>query len=473
MIYNKSLCTGCFPKTWKEARVVPIFKSGDKSAANNYRPVSILSIFGKVFEALVYPILSWHVKQSLMPEQHGFMKGRSTATNLACFISDLVDAVDRGSPVDVIYTDFSKAFDKVDHKLLVKKLHTIGIAGNLLQWCESYLVKRTSKVVVNGYSSKLFLTRSGVPQGSHLGPLFFNIFINDVTSCFVHSKIYVHADDLKIIKRIECNEDTYKLQEDLDRFSQWCSDNNMLLNADKCNHVHFSRRKGPYFRNYKINDQVIYEKEVIRDLGVYIDNKLRFNIHVDKIATKGFKMLGFILRNCKDFKRASTKIAIFNSIVRSGLEYCSVVWTPFYEVHKRRLESVQKRFLWHLSYHCNMARILTSYSSRLKHFKLMSLENRRVILDHLFLYKIINTHIDCPRLLSQVNLNVPYKLARKSKYRLLRAKGFKTNLGHFSTINRMQVQFGRLSCSPSVDIDMSCSLHTIKSVLRRVLSQSE
>ena len=216
--------------------------------------------------------------------------------------------------------------------------------------------------------------------------------------------------------------------------------------------------------------QIICEKEVIRDLGVYVDNKLRFNIHVDKIATKGFKMLGFILRNSKNFKRALTKIAIFNSIVRSDLEYCSVVWTPFYEIHKSRIESVQKRFLWHLSYHCNMVKKLTSYSSRLKHFKLISLDNRRIILDHLFLYKIINAYIDCPRLLGQININVPYKLARMSRYRLLCAKSFKTNLGHFSTINRMQVQYSRLSRSPDVDIDMSYSLYKVKSVLHKAIS---
>lgn len=358
----------------------------------------------------------------------------------------------------------------MDHKLLINKLQAIGIAGNLLQWCESYLVKRTAKVVVSGYSSYTYLTPSGVPQGSHLGPLFFNIFINDVASCFVHSKIYLYADDLKIIKRIEGNQDPHKLQEDLDRFSLWCSDNNMSLNAEKCNHVHFSRKKGRYFCGYNIKGRIICEKEVIRDLGVYIDNKLRFNVHVDKIATKGFKMLGFILRNCKNFKHASTKIAIFNSIVRSGLEYCSIVWTPFYDIHKRRLESVQKRFLWHLSYHCNVGRNISNYGSRLKHFKLLSLENRRMILDHLFLYKIINNHIDCPRLLNQININVPYKLARKSRYRLFSAKNFKTNLGHFSTVNRMQVQFSRLSSSRNVDIDMSYSLHKFKSTIHRALS---
>ena len=149
IIYNKSLSTGCFPSAWKEALVVPVYKSGDRSNVNNYRPVSILPIFGKVFESIIYPIVFWHVKHILLPEQHGFIKARSAATNLASFMSDVVDAVDCGYPVDVIYTDFSKAFDRVYHKILIHKLFSFGITGNLLSWCASYLAERSSKVVIN------------------------------------------------------------------------------------------------------------------------------------------------------------------------------------------------------------------------------------------------------------------------------------------------------------------------------------
>ncbi|RVE50535.1 hypothetical protein evm_004864 [Chilo suppressalis] len=337
LIYNKSLRTGIFPSIWKEALIVPVYKSGDKTSVNNYRPISLLSIFGKVFEVLVHPFLAWHFKNILLPQQHGFIRSRSTVKNLAGFVSDLVAAVDHGTPVDVIYTDFSRAFDKVDHKTLVSKLFRYGIFGNLLNWCESYLTERSSRVVLNGFISSSFLIASGVPQGSHLGPLFFNAFINDVASCFLNSKIHLYADDLKIVRLINNVNDPILLQEDLNRFSSWCKVNSMKLNVSKCSYRHFSRRKSPYFNTYKINNDIIGEVDVIRDLGVFMDQKLRFHIHIDKITIKSFKLLGFVLRNCKEFRQASSKIAVFNTLVRSGLEYCSVIWTPYYEVHKQLL----------------------------------------------------------------------------------------------------------------------------------------
>lgn len=463
MIFNRSLQTGHFPTLWKEALVVPIHKSGDKSAVDNYRPVSILSTFGKVFESLVYPIIFWHVKQLLLPQQHGFIRARSTSTNLATFLTDIVDAVDRGTPVDVIYTDFSKAFDKVNHQILINKLFSCGITGNLLSWCASYLVERLSKVAIDGFTSDAYMASSGVPQGSHLGPLFFNIFINDVDSCFLNSKIYLYADDLKVAMRQNNESDHRLLQEDLNRFSSWCESNKIKLNAEKCYFVHFSRRLTPNTNIYKIGDQVIQEVDVIRDLGVHIDSKLRFHVHIDKIAKKGFKLMGFVLRNCKQFKRSSSKIAVFNSLVRSGLEYGSVVWSPLYEIHKQRLESIQRKFLYHLSYQCKLAKRLPTYETRLEYFKLLSLEDRRKVLDFMFLYKIINNKVDCADLLSRINYNVPSKLARLSRYLPFKANTFRTNLGHFSAMDRIQSQFSKLSRSN--DVDMSYSLRKFKSSL--------
>lgn len=465
IIFNYSLATGCFPSMWKKALIVPIFKAGSRSSIKNYRPVSILSVFGKIFESLIYPILCWHLKQVLIPQQHGFIKARSTASNLACFVSDVVDCMDRGSSVDAVYTDFSKAFDKVDHQILINKLYHSGITGELLDWCASYLVERFSEVVVDGFTSDVFMASSGVPQGSHLGPLFFNVFINDVQSCFLHSKIYLYADDLKVTKMIQNAVDSYLFQEDLDRFSNWCDVNKMKLNVDKCNFVHFSRKKSPYFRLYRLNGIILRELDVVKDLGVYVDNRLRFHVHIDKIAARSFKLLGFILRNCQDFKHYSSKISVFNSLIRSGLEYCSVIWSPFYEIHKKRLESVQKRFLWNLSFQSNMAKQLTSYRSRIEFFKLTTLESRRKILDNLFLYKICNGLIDCPCLLKKINYNIPYKLARKYRYLPFKAKGFRTKLGHFSVMNRIQSQFSQLTRSCKADIDMSYSLRRFRSAL--------
>ena len=228
---------------WKEALVVPVFKSGEKQQVSNYRPISILIIFGKVLEKLVTKRLTSHVKPYITIHQHGFINSRSTSTNLMCYVSAVSESLDKRIPVDTIYIDFSKAFDKVDHKLLLNKLSQIGIGGSLLNWFHSYLVGRYSKVVLNGHHSDIFPATSGVPQGSHLGPILFNIFINDITTCFKHSNFYLFADDVKIMKPVATKLDSALLQADLDRMADWCRLNRMSLNVSKCHCMQFSRKK--------------------------------------------------------------------------------------------------------------------------------------------------------------------------------------------------------------------------------------
>lgn len=452
LIYNKSLSTGVFPSQWKSAIVVPLFKKGARDQVKNYRPISILPVIAKVFEQLLHPILAWHFKSLISTRQHGFMKARSTATNLSCFINDVSSELDCRSSVDAIYTDFSKAFDRVNHELLLLKLSTFGIAEPLLSWCKSYLSNRESCVVANGYSSHPFSAHSGVPQGSHLGPLLFNIFINDIGSCFAQSKYYLFADDLKFFRAVNSSTEALLLQEDLNSLTAWCEDNLMSLNVSKCFSIRFTRKKKVYTHEYKIHDTVLAQVDNIVDLGITLDSKLRLHIHIDKICSKAFKNLGFILRNSRDFKSSNTKITLFNSIVRSGLEYCSVAWNPYYDVYIKRIESVQKRFLWHLTYSCNLAKKISSYNDRLAHFKIESLADRRRMLDIVFLYKLANGHIDVPELLSSLYFSVPKKLPRHSRFNFLHTMPCKSNLGRTAPINRIVEEHNAVEKSKDLDI---------------------
>lgn len=435
IIINKSLSSGIFPLAWKRALVIPLFKSGDTTVVKNYRPISILPTFAKTFESLLCPIISSHFQHLITPEQHGFIKARSTLTNLVSFVEDLAAGVDRGRSYDAIYTDFSKAFDRVSHEMLLHKLSSIGIAGMFLKWCKSYLSDRQSIVVAGGHKSKEFRAISGVPQGSHLGPIFFNIFINDVGKCINNSKFLMFADDLKIYRIVNSSEDAALLQSDLCNLVLWCRANGMSLNPSKCHVVRFSRKKNVPYRVYHINQEPLNEVSHTRDLGVILDSKLRFNLHIDNVATKAFKMLGFILRICKDFKNPITKITIFSCLVRSILEYCSTVWNPHYSVYIKRLESVQKRFLWHLTYSCNLGHRLSNYKDRLLHFNIKSLRHRRELLDIMFLYKLINGNLDTPDLLSRINIYVPKQLQRLKKPPFT-IDTSKTNLGYYAPINR-------------------------------------
>lgn len=412
-IFKRSLDTGIFPDLWKVAKVVPIPKDGDDSLVSNYRPISILSVFAKVFESIVCPIVQVHFKQIITPYQHGFVTGRSTCTNLTSFTESLVEAIDKQKQVDVIYTDFSKAFDRVSHDILILKLSNYGFGGPLLKWLQSYLCKRLFHVVLGGFCSEHLEINSGVPQGSLLGPILFNIYINDIVSCFPNSSPFLYADDLKFSRIIETDTDIMLLQNDLNNLIQWCHNNGMSLNGKKCFHIKFSRKINLKPSAYLILQEPVQEVDQIKDLGVILDRKLTFVPHIDHIVNKASRMLGFIIRNGKVFKKPATKILLYNSLVRSILEYNSVVWRPHFATHNLRIERVQKRFLWHLSWRTPLARRIVSYKNRLQHFGLFSLDNRRNLLDIQFLFKLLRNHIDCSQLVERIHYKAPSRYPRR------------------------------------------------------------
>jgi hypothetical protein len=241
IIYNFSLNVGIFPNEWKKARIVPVFKKGDRNNVVNYRPISMLSSFAKLFESLVYPLVYRHINASLSDFQHGFRSSRSVESNLVSLVSEIATDIDKGLHIDAIYTDMSNAFDKVNHIKLLSKLEAIGIGNTLLQWFHSYLDERLQAVAVNGCHSQTFIARTGVPQGSHLGPLLFLVFVNDIVAHVKNSKVSMFADDLKIYKTIKNLYDVQVLQKDLDNIVEWCVDNGMILNPSKCVHISFTR----------------------------------------------------------------------------------------------------------------------------------------------------------------------------------------------------------------------------------------
>ena len=183
--------------------------------------------------------LSDKFKRVISVVQHGFMKGRSTSTNLVDFVNEVIRTVERGRQVDVVYTDMRKAFDRVHHGSLLRKLEELGVHSSMLCWLRTYLEGRTQHVRLMGCKSQPYSVTSGVPQGSHLGPLLFLIFFNDVVSVIKHSKCALYADDLKLYREVKSLEDSAKLQRDLTAISQWCTDNFLCLNVGKCATISF------------------------------------------------------------------------------------------------------------------------------------------------------------------------------------------------------------------------------------------
>ena len=434
-IYNRSLSQATFPELWKIAHIIPIFKSGDQSSIKNYRPISILSCFAKVFESLIYKYIFSHFRPQICDRQHGFVPKKSINSNLLEFYTYICDAFDERTQVDAIYTDFQKAFDKVNHIILIKKLLQIGIHGDLLRWLESYLSNRTQLVIINGYQSSPSYVSSGVPQGSNLGPLLFLIFINDLSSV-LHCNFVLFADDLKLYHKILSDDDHKVLQKDLDELSKWCEINDMFLNIDKCFSISFTRNRNRREHVYKLDNVPLKEVTSIRDLGITLDSKLIFDVHINNMKSKSLKMLGFVYRMSKPFKNPQSSITIYNSLIRSRLEYGAVIWNPHYDIYINTIESIQKKFLKTLSYKFGLTTSLQSYEDRLEHFNLGTLKMRRKLIDLTCLYKILHNHLDTVMCLNRISFRIPNK--RNLRHRQTFFVDFShNNISFFNPVSRM------------------------------------
>lgn len=430
ILFNFSLQSCCVPLVWKTSYVVPIFKSGDKHDIGNYRPISKLSTIPKLFEKIIYDDIYPVIRPYIVQEQHGFVDGKSTESNLCEFVDVLFRSMDEGFQVDAVYTDYSKAFDKISHDILLQKLLSIGVHGDLLRWLESYLRDRSQAVAIKGFCSSFIPVTSGVPQGSHLGPLLFNIFINDVINCFKFANCLLYADDKKIYKVIRSPDDCLKLQSDLIRLSGYCRRNFLFLNVAKCSCISFSRKKSTITFNYSLNDELLKRVTVVKDLGVLLDNKLILSSHIEDITVRAYRLLGFILRVGKEFNNAKTLIILYNSLVRPILEYASNVWNSQYQIYINSLERIQNKFLKHLNF-----RNSNSFSYNPITFKIDTLQSRRTIKDQMLLFKILRNVIDSPYLLSQIDLRCPRFNARFTN-KLFNLQPYNTNYACNSFVPR-------------------------------------
>jgi hypothetical protein len=307
LIFNQSLSVGHFPDFWKLALITPVFKSGFRDDIENYRGISILSVFSKIFDKLVVNQIKAVFTALIDKSQHGLENGKSTVTNLAEYSSFIRSNMKNKGQVDSIYTDFSKAFDKVDHELLIFKLNRYGIRGSILNWISSYLSNRTQIVKFDNELSDPVSITSGVPQGSVLGPFLFIMFINDLPKILQGCECSVFADDLKIFKKISNTEDYLALQNNLNKVVRWCEINGMTLNAKKCSIISFFRGSTSFKFDYGIGIENLERKTVIRDLGVIFDEKLSFKAHIDKIVCSSTCVLGFVnpLTSCVAFSQRS------------------------------------------------------------------------------------------------------------------------------------------------------------------------
>ena len=280
ILWNKSMETSYIPSSLKLNLITPNHKGGSKSIAANYRPVALTSHLIKIYEKVLRKkIAAFLASNDLFNKnQHGFRSGRSCLTQLIAHHDHILSLLEEGLNVDVVYLNFAKAFDKVDHNLVLKKAQAMGIDGQLLSWLQEFLQNRTQSVVVNGKVSTPRPVISGVPQGSVLGPLIFLILIADIDEDILHTLVASFADDTRATKGLKSELDAADLQNDLFRIYQWSENNNMQFNSVKFELIR-------YGKNTKLKESTSYvapnwdllkEKEHVKDLGITMSNDCSF-----------------------------------------------------------------------------------------------------------------------------------------------------------------------------------------------------
>ena len=279
-LFNSSLSRGVFPDSWKRNFVQPIFKFGDKHDIKNYRPIAIISTIPKLFDSIVSKRLTDIVLDKIIPEQHSFLQGRSTVTNLITYCTFIHEAFESLMQVDSIYIDFSKAFDSININRLLDKLWNFGITGTLHNWFQSFLLYRKQSVRYADAKSSFVNALSGVPQGSHVGPILFIIYINDFTESPKFANALCYADDVKLFAKITNPFEASKLQRDLTNFESWSHDNGLTINIGKTSVISFYRGRSFIYYDYKLLNNRVDRVNTIRDLGVIFDTTLSFSDHI-------------------------------------------------------------------------------------------------------------------------------------------------------------------------------------------------
>ena len=345
-LFNESLRLKQFPSAWKRANVVPIFKKVNPAIRDNYRPVSLLSCVGKLFERIIFKYVFNFLRDNdaISIRQSGFKPGDSTVCQLTYLYHTFVKALEMQKDIRIVFCDISKAFDRVWHSGLLAKLESVGICDDLLTWFKSYLTQRKQRVVVNGQTSSWGNINAGVPQGSVLGPLLFLVYINDITTVVQSAEVRLFADDTILYLYVDNPVTSAQmLNDDLSHLHDWAQRWLVKFSPTKTKTMTVSRKKKKTKHpDLRMSDITLEEVDKFKHLGVQLTPSLSWNEHIDSIVTKANQTLNILNALRHKLDRGSLETLYF-AYVRSKLEYACVTWDNCSKQCKDLVESVQYR----------------------------------------------------------------------------------------------------------------------------------
>ena len=404
-LINLSIKTGKFPDGWKKSRVIPIFKSGAADQTCNYRPISILPVFSKVLEKIVAAQLMDHLEthSHLHSLQFGFRSNHSTESANCFFVDQLKLFIDRGNMVGAVFLDLKKAFDTINHDILISKLSNYNFSDITLKWFKSYLCNREQCVVINNKQSTLLGCNTGVPQGSILGPILFSLYINDLPASCPGAGIQMYADDTVIYVPGRTNTSiSTQLTDHLESVSKWLERSCLTLNIKKTVSICFSSRTRSSLNvndttklDLKINGQPVDQVTEVKYLGLRLDPHLKFEKHVQAVnrAAKANLYTFKMIRNCLTSHAANI---FMHSMIFSYLGYCATVWSQAGLTVIRPLEMIYNRAVKILDrkpirfHHCHV----------IKKLNILSFDNFTKFANLKLIHKCI--HNQAPRVLGDM-----------------------------------------------------------------------
>ena len=346
-IFNMSFQTGVFPSSMKLAKIIPVFKSGSKAEFNNYRPISLLSQFSKILEKLYNKRLEQFIDKNnvLSNSQYGFRSSMSTSHALIDLVEEISESIDKKLYTLGVFIDFKKAFDTVNHSILLQKLNFYGIRGVAEKWIESYLSDRKQFVKICDSSSNALGVSCGVPQGSVLGPRLFILYINDICNVSKILKFVLFADDTNILYS-DANVKNLNnvVNTELDKLNTWFIINKLSLNVSKTNYILFGNRKVHSDLDIKIYNNKITRVSETKFLGVWIDEKLNWKKHVECVKRNLSRVVGIIYR-ARHILGTETLLTLYYSLFLPILSYCCEIWGITYTSTIHCIEILQKRVI--------------------------------------------------------------------------------------------------------------------------------
>ena len=453
-IFNKCITEGVFPNSLKIAEVTPIYKSGTKSDINNYRPISLLSPFSKLFEKHLYKCLSdFFVKNNVLyNKQFGFRNQCSTELAVIDIVNELSSNLDKNLITCGVFLDLAKAFNTVNHSILLKKLEKYGIRGLTLSLFESYLSSRMQVTKINSHVSSMIHVDSGVPQGSCLGPLLFLIYVNDMplstqlkTRLFADDACLTFAD--KDPNKLEVN-----INNELSRVKAWLRANKLFLNYNKTNYLIFTKRKKKLKFNIIMNNYTLEEKNSTKYLGILIDNKLTWQAHIDSLKAK-LSQSCYALYMLKSYANIEAMKHVYYGLIYSKIEYCISSWggccvsrlSPIIKLQKKAIRLI-----------CNKPYIEPTHNLfiKMKMLKLVDIFKLKIctlvqhvknnnIVGDLLIRPLSHTHKHFTRLQKRNNFYIPSSNTNlgKTSFNYLAPKMWQEVPEHIKNINSNRFKF--------------------------------